>query len=475
MTEESQAAEGKSGLSCTAMVVIAVIAVVVIFATGRLMGTVESVNSLFWVPFLVAAVLTVMYFILRRRTPSAVEREVRCGLDDIHDKYRQQRTELVKAYDAEAQPIKEKYRSKGGDKAAYQAKLDQLRPKYIALEKPILEGCERDEKNYIEKVCQENAIKPGWMPESVWSYLIAVPAVIIITFAAYGIGALRYDKATDSNNTTGWSVDNLEMVHLQDENRYVCNPDHVLSDEAVANMDTKLAQLERDYGIESVVVVVNHIAGDDPFQLTQDIFRRYGVGRDDRGLVIAIGYRDHSAFIATGRNLEADLTDAECNRLQTDYFDAFAKAGMIDEAMMSLVSAIVHRLSDGRMPRVTGDVEAPRSAENIFYSNLLWWGLLFAVWVVVCLMLLQPLYDDRLKSLRSHGLLEGPWHNDSVTRSLKQRDELLSDRSYDHNDDYDSYSSSSSSSWSSSSSSWHSSGGSFSGGSSGGGGGGHRW
>ncbi len=468
--ENVEQATGKSQVKGFMPVIIISVVLLLIFLAGRLMGTTEGVNSLFWVPFIIAAVLIPIYFVFRRSTPTAVVNKAGRDLFAIRERYREKRKSLVQAYDKEAQPIKDEYQKAGSpfDDKPFQERLDKLRPRYIELEQPILEECETEMNTYIKEVRSENQLKPGWFPERLWAILLAVPIVLTLVLGIYGYGTLGYSKSEDAVDTEGWSVHNLEMVHLQDKNRYVCNPDNVLSQEAVGEMDNKLAQLENEYGIECVVVVVNHIANDDPFRLTQDIFERYGVGRDDQGLVIAVGYQDHSFFMATGLGLEANLTDAECNRLQSNYFDSYARAGRIDDAMTSFINAVVHHLSDGRMPRAVGYIETPDAPEDIYYRNIIWWGIFLVVWLGFCLGF-WPLYNDRLKELKSVGLLEGPWHNDKVKRHISTI--IATTTGGGGGGGYSS--SSRSSSWSSSSRS--SSGGHFSGGRSGGGGGGHRW
>ena len=64
-----------------------------------------------------------------------------------------------------------------------------------------------------------------------------------------------------------WTIETLPMVHLQNAQHYVCNPDGVLSPTAVATTDSMLQALERDKGIQTVVVGVKQLKGDDPYQL----------------------------------------------------------------------------------------------------------------------------------------------------------------------------------------------------------------
>lgn len=147
-------------------------------------------------------------------------------------------------------------------------------------------------------------------------------------------------KPTYVENMPVWSAENIPMPHLQDETQYVANPDGVLSDSVVRCMNEVLRMMDDSLGVESAVAVVYHIENDDPFRMAQDIGNNYGVGRDDRGLVIVVGYGDHSINISPGMSLEGDMTDRECQMLEEKYVIPFMKVEQPDSAMLYLVGAI---------------------------------------------------------------------------------------------------------------------------------------
>ena len=124
-------ATGKSQVKGCMPVIIVLVVVLLILLAGRLMGTTEGVNSLFWVPFIIAAVLIPIYIVCHRTTPTAVVDQAKHDLFEIRERYRKERSTLVQCYNAEAQPIKDEYESKGSpvDRAPFQARLDQLRPR----------------------------------------------------------------------------------------------------------------------------------------------------------------------------------------------------------------------------------------------------------------------------------------------------------------------------------------------------------
>ena len=152
---------------------------------------------------------------------------------------------------------------------------------------------------------------------------------------------------------TYWNADNIVIPHLQDASQYVSNPDQVLTQNAVDRMNTTLQRLDSELGIESVFIVVNHIENDDPFRMAQDVGNKYGVGRDDRGLVVVVGYEDHSINMSPGRSLEADLTDAECHRLEQQYVVPAMRVQMPDSGMIYLVEAIYATLQQKQLPQMS--------------------------------------------------------------------------------------------------------------------------
>jgi uncharacterized membrane protein YgcG len=174
------------------------------------------------------------------------------------------------------------------------------------------------------------------------------------------ITQLPYEEAESASPSTNvrqlqntdqvWSAENIPIPFLQDSTQYVSNPDLVLTQQTVDRMNVTLKRLDNELGVESIVIVVNHIENDDPFRMAQDVGNKYGVGRGDRGLIVVVGYQDHSINISPGRALEADLTDAECHRLEQRYVVPAMRADMPDSAMIYLTEAVYSTLQKKEMP-----------------------------------------------------------------------------------------------------------------------------
>lgn len=139
-----------------------------------------------------------------------------------------------------------------------------------------------------------------------------------------------------------WTVDKLPMVHLQDARRYVCNPDGVLSQEVVQAIDARLMALEKQTGVQTVVVVVKSLDPDDPFEFGIDLSKKYGIGLKgkDTGLIVILATEDRSYQILTGEGLEGTLPDALVNRIQDQVMVPKLKDGEWDAAMVSTIEAL---------------------------------------------------------------------------------------------------------------------------------------
>lgn len=145
-----------------------------------------------------------------------------------------------------------------------------------------------------------------------------------------------------------YKVNEIPMVHLQDRTRYVCNPDGVLSEMAVQQMDSILFALEEKTGIETLVVVVENIDGGDCFEFAYQLGKQNGVGKKgvDNGLVILLVRGERCVQFATGYGLEGDLPDAICKRIQERQMFPLLKQGYWDEGMLAGIRSVNNYLID---------------------------------------------------------------------------------------------------------------------------------
>lgn len=145
-----------------------------------------------------------------------------------------------------------------------------------------------------------------------------------------------------------YTVDDIPMVHLQNRMRYVSNPDHILSEQAVTAMDTILYNLENQKGIQVAVFAVREISGGSVFDFAQQLGEKYGIGQQgkDNGLIVLLVTNERKIRIHTGYGLEGVLPDAITKRIQSRYMVPFFKNEDWDEGMLAGIKTIRTYLND---------------------------------------------------------------------------------------------------------------------------------
>jgi len=146
-----------------------------------------------------------------------------------------------------------------------------------------------------------------------------------------------------------YTVDNLPMVHLEDRNRYVCNPEGILSSQTTDEIDQMFRLLEDSTGIQSIIAVVPEIDPNDCFEFAHSLFEKKGVGQSgkDNGLVILLCTEERCIQFVTGYGLEGILPDALCKRVQVNYMNSHFSNGDWDTGMVEGCSQICSILLTG--------------------------------------------------------------------------------------------------------------------------------
>ncbi|MBO4487019.1 MAG: TPM domain-containing protein [Bacteroidaceae bacterium] len=314
------------------------IALVIFISIGReLYGNVSYGTLL-----LVAAAVTLVIIAIL----NACSKQYSAEVDSLKDK----RKELVKIgdkYNKEVHQLEAEFRKEKNNvstRDAYSKKYDLIYDNYRAESTAFV-------NQWDSAHPREAKLKNMWQ-RGIKACVIAMLACGGLTMGIkmreaepQGIAALMENRL--------WNADNIPMPHMQDANLYVSNPDSILSPQTVDSMNVILRRLDTNLGIESAVVIVGHIEGDDPIPMIRGIYEKYKVGRNDRGLVIVVGYLDHSYFIAPGRNLESDLTDLECNHLAQDYLIPSMKAELPDSGMLYLTRGVYALMAGKEMPQMS--------------------------------------------------------------------------------------------------------------------------
>ena len=214
------------------------------------------------------------------------------------DEYKASLDQLTKQYNQAIQALESAFELEKGQVG----RVNKLREQYSGRYTQLVYEYRQKRKVIIAEYKQSH---PEWTrARKMWGWLFVIGILAAMTCCTMALpdspeAEVTVDSAlsgsgAESSEITYWNADNIPIPYLQDSTQYVSNPDRVLSQQTVDNMNVTLQRLNLDLGVQSVVIVVNHIENDDPFRLAQDVGNKYGVGYGDRGLMVVCGYQDHS-------------------------------------------------------------------------------------------------------------------------------------------------------------------------------------
>lgn len=171
-----------------------------------------------------------------------------------------------------------------------------------------------------------------------------------------------------------WNPDTLPVSPNSEHPTYVSNPDGILTEAAVAEIDTMLLSIEKSKGVKALVIAITNIEGDDPYRFATDVGNKYGVGsKDDTGIVIVLATDDRSYWISTGSGMDKYLPDAICKRVENRVMVPLLKEGKWEEALVETVRTITQLLEGNEELRASYTEEG---------DDFDWWILAFPVGIL---------------------------------------------------------------------------------------------
>ena len=331
-------------------------------------------------------------------------------IDILTRQYNDAITALEESYDMESsqQGLLQKLTS-SKLKRQYSEKYEELAQEYFGKRKTIFEEYKK--------------ANPQWTKtRKIWGKVFYIGIIFAMVCCSAAMPwseepsfAETSQAVSDHQEATLWNAENIPIPFLQDSTQYVSNPDHVLTQQTVDHMNITLKRLDNELGVQSIVIVVNHIENDDPFRFAQDVGNKYGVGYGNKGLMVVVGYQDHSINISPGRSLEADLTDAECHRLEQQYVVPAMRAEMPDSAMFYLTEALYSTLQKKQLPQMSNLLA---DADDDVDEGLATMGITLLVIIAWCVFFLRKNRQYHwLGMAGAASLLANPFYEESHSSS----------------------------------------------------------
>ena len=201
-------------------------------------------------------------------------------------------------------------------------------------------------------------------------YLILIICALSLSFPA---AAKRYN------------VKDIPNVQVENRYRFTSNPDGILSDYAVAQIDSICHDIRQRGLAQIAVVAVDEIAGDDVFDFAYDLFSAWGVGnKSDNGIGILLVESEHEIRFVTGYGIEGVLPDALCKRIQMQYMLPHFRNDDYDSGMVSGILAIQSVLNGSELDAgLTDEYEEDDTAAIIAIIAFITFILIFTFAIII--------------------------------------------------------------------------------------------
>lgn len=196
----------------------------------------------------------------------------------------------------------------------------------------------------------------------------------------------------------------IPNVQVERRDRYVSNPDGILSPAAVAELDSYLDSVWNVSTAEVALVVVDSIApGYTDNSFANELFDLWKIGKSDteNGLLILVVRSQHRVVARTGRGTSAVLPDALCGRILSQYATPRFREEDYDGGVMAATKAMGTVLLD---PDSAADIvsEQGRSTADdsislfdfVIRASVVGGAgmLLWVIWIIVATRRREELY-----------------------------------------------------------------------------------
>lgn len=216
-----------------------------------------------------------------------------------------------------------------------------------------------------------------------------------ITFALSCIFA----SAQEQNQVELWTPKTLKDPFTIDSTQYITDQSGKLRAGQIDSINTAAAKIKWQGGIEMGIAVLTAIGDDyEPFDFAYELYEAWGLGKDDRGLLLLIVMDSHKWQFITGYGAEGVLPDALVTRIGHEKMVPLFKEDNYGAGILAAEEELLKVLTDDQYynEQITAIED-----EDALASSILIWAL------VGCFILVGLIVT--LASLKSKEIYEEPF------------------------------------------------------------------
>ena len=145
-----------------------------------------------------------------------------------------------------------------------------------------------------------------------------------------------------------WTADNLPQPRQNDATNNVANPDGILSQPTVAQINALIADIEQQTKAQVAVAVIDNFNSPDIDSFATELFEKWGVGKDgiNNGVLLVVAKDARKYAIRTGRGAGAVITDLQSGKIGSEIMAPNFRNGDFDKGVLLAVKQLHTIITD---------------------------------------------------------------------------------------------------------------------------------
>jgi len=177
-----------------------------------------------------------------------------------------------------------------------------------------------------------------------------------------------------------------EFVLPPPPGRHVVDNAGIIDPGSISYLEERLTRLEQTTGHQMVVAIFKSIEGDDLQEVSNQLFRKWGLGDKtaNDGILLAIFFKERISRVEVGYGLEGVLTDARCARILRSEFQPEFQTGRYGQGLRRAVVAIEQLVTD---PSSAPPDDTSKGQDKDKPSSSFWIAILAAMIIFVVIQM----------------------------------------------------------------------------------------
>lgn len=161
-------------------------------------------------------------------------------------------------------------------------------------------------------------------------------------FLSIAFAMLSLFMVQGQNATATITVEQLQQPRAKDANNFVLNPNAIINEQTVAQINAMAQKIETEKNAQIAVVVLQTIGNAEIKDFATRLFEHWKVGKAgvDNGVLVLFVADQKLITIEVGYGLEGALNDAISKRIINQYFVPAFKQGDFDKGFIDGITAI---------------------------------------------------------------------------------------------------------------------------------------